>query len=203
MREVHDKVYALSTCRNKVVVGMANSKVVVYDTRSSKDLEYEEETGLGKYQIRCIQTMPSGIGFAAGSTEGRIAIEYFPDTKPEEASNFSYKWHRITKEDEDGSKTSFIYPVNDISFHPKFQTFASWGSDGLITTWDPDARKRLWKRQFDWGINSVSFNRDGSRLAVGICYNYDNEVEEPTTIPSPCICIIKINESHVKNKSKK
>mmetsp|Transcript_7058 Transcript_7058/g.8000 ORF Transcript_7058/g.8000 Transcript_7058/m.8000 type:complete len:222 (+) Transcript_7058:1-666(+) len=91
VREVHDKVYALSTCRNKVIVGMANNKVVVYDTRSSRDLEYEGDTSLGVYQIRCIQSMPSGVGYAAGSTEGRIAIEYFPDTKPQDASNFSYK----------------------------------------------------------------------------------------------------------------
>lgn len=124
VRELSDKVYAMSVCRNKVVLGMANNKVVVYDTRSSKDLEYEEETGLGKHQIRCIQAMPDSEGFASGSIEGRIAIEYFPDTKPEEASNFSYKCHRINKEDGE-MKYSYVYPVNDISFHPDFKTFAS------------------------------------------------------------------------------
>lgn len=201
-RELSDKVYAMSVCRNKVVLGMANNKVVVYDTRSSKDLEYEEETGLGKYQIRWIEAMPSGIGYATGSVEGRIAIEYFPDTIPEGASNFSYKCHRVSKEVE-GSKTSYIYPVNDISFHPQYQTFASWGSDGMITTWDPDARKRLWKRQFDCGITSICFNKDGSKLAVGMSYNYDNDVNPPETIPDPSVCIHKITDSHIKPKSKK
>ena len=57
VRELSDKVYAMSVCRNRVVLGMANNKVVVYDTRASKDLEYEEETGLGKHQIRCVSTM--------------------------------------------------------------------------------------------------------------------------------------------------
>ena len=91
IRELSDKVYAMSVCRNKVVLGMANNKIVVYDTRSSKDLEYEDDTGLGKHQIRCIQGMPESEGYAAGSIEGRIAIEYFPDTIPEGCSNFSYK----------------------------------------------------------------------------------------------------------------
>ena len=103
---------------------MANNKVVVYDTRSSKDLESEDETNLGKYQIRCLQCMPDSEGFAAGSIEGRIAIEYFKDMVPEDAENFGFKCHRISKEEND-TKYSYIYPVNDISFHPGFKTFVS------------------------------------------------------------------------------
>lgn len=69
--------------------------------------------------------MPDSEGYATGSIEGRIAIEYFPDTIPEGASNFSYKCHRVSKEESDGTKYSYIYPVNDISFHPGYKTFAS------------------------------------------------------------------------------
>ena len=201
-KELNDKVYAMSVCRNKVAVAMANNKIAVFDTRSSKDLEFEDDTGLGKHQIRWVQCMPEGEGYAAGSIEGRIAIEYFPDTTPPDTSNFSYKWHRVSKEDE-GTKYSYIYPVNDISFHPVYKTFASWGSDGLIATWDPVVRKRIWKKNFDCGITSISFNKDGSKLAAGLSYNYDNDINELTTIPEPAICILKVADSFVKAKAKK
>lgn len=91
IRELSDKVYAMSVCRNKVTLGMANNKIVVYDTRSSNDLLYEEDTGLGKFQPRCLESMPDGEGFATGSVEGRIAIEYFKDSTTDETSNFSFK----------------------------------------------------------------------------------------------------------------
>jgi len=202
VRELSDKVYSLTTCRNKVICAMANNNVVVYDTRSSRGLEYEDETSLGKYQIRTVQGMPDGEGYAWGSVEGRIAIEYFPDTVPEGCSNFSYKCHRVSKE-EDGSKYSYIYPVNDISFHPRYKTFASCGSDGMLNTWDPNARKRIWKKQFDCGITCVSFNKDGSKLAVGISYNHDNDVDAMQDIPKPDICILGVNDTIAKPKAKK
>lgn len=199
VRELSDKVYAMSVCRNKVVIGMANNKVVIYDTRKSVDLESEEETGLGKYQIRCVRAMPNGAGYAWGSVEGRIAIEYFPDNS-DSNTNFSYKCHRVSKV-QNGENISYIYPVNDIAFHPKYNTFASWGSDGLVKTWDPIARKKIWKKQFECGLTSLSFNHDGSKLACGISYNYDND-DYQEMIPEPSICILKMADSNIKMKAK-
>ena len=105
--------------------------------------------------------MQAGNGYAAGSVEGRIAIEYFPDSIQDNENNFSYKCHRITKETT-GEKISYIYPVNDISFHPHYHTFASCGSDGMIKTWDPKARRKLWKKQFDCGLTAISFSNGKS-----------------------------------------
>ena len=37
----------------------------------------------------------------------------------------------------------YIYPVNAISFHRDFNTFATGGSDGLVNIWDGANKKRL------------------------------------------------------------
>ena len=36
-----------------------------------------------------------------------------------------------------------IYPVNAISFHGDYNTFATGGSDGLVNIWDGQNKKRL------------------------------------------------------------
>ncbi len=36
-----------------------------------------------------------------------------------------------------------IYPVNAVSFHCDYNTFATGGSDGLVNIWDGHNKKRL------------------------------------------------------------
>ena len=43
----------------------------------------------------------------------------------------------------DPSGTDVIYPVNAIAFHPKYGTFATGGSDGIVNIWDGNNKKRL------------------------------------------------------------
>ena len=181
VHELSDKVYGLSVTRNKVVIAMANNRVVIYDTRGSKEIITEDDTGVGKYQIRCCRAMPSGDGYALGSVEGRIAIEYFAEKIGGDIGNFTYKCHRLTKE-QNGEKFSYIYPVNDISFHSGYGTYASCGSDGMVKIWDPYSRKKLWKKEFENGLSTICFNKDGSKLACGLSYNYDTE-EIPMQVP--------------------
>ena len=53
------------------------------------------------------------IGYATGSVEGRIAVEYFdPDPKVQE-KKYAFKCHRQTIDDVD-----HVWPVNALAFHP-------------------------------------------------------------------------------------
>ena len=59
-----------------------------------------------------------------------------------------------------------------------YNTFASAGSDGTISIWDHKLKKRL--RQYPkyaTAIPSISFNCDGTKLAVGVSYNWDDGEE--------------------------
>jgi len=56
------------------------------------------------------------------------------------SSNFTFKCHR--KDEPAPSKSSTVYAVNDISFHP-YGTFSTAGSDGTINFWDKESKTRL------------------------------------------------------------
>ena len=52
-------------------------------------------------------------GYATGSVEGRIAVEYF-DTNPQvQEKKYAFKCHRQTIDDVD-----HVWPVNALAFHP-------------------------------------------------------------------------------------
>jgi WD40 repeat protein len=56
----------------------------------------------------------------------------------------------------------------------RHNTFASAGSDGTVSIWDHKVKKRL--RQYPKyasSIPSIAFNCDGTRLAVGVSYTWD------------------------------
>ena len=71
------------------------------------------------------------LGFALGSVEGRVAIQYVNAQNPKD--NFTFKCHRSN-----GVTNGFqdIYAVNDIAFHPAHGTLATVGSDGRFSFWD-------------------------------------------------------------------
>ena len=82
--------------------------------------------------------MPSGEGYALGSIEGRVAVEYTDPSEESQSRRFAFKCHRSIVDGVD-----VAYPVNAIAFHPVHGTFATGGADGLVHVWDPLKRKRV------------------------------------------------------------
>ena len=118
-------------------------------------------------------------------------MDYFDVQGP--ASKFAFRCHR------EGDK---IYPVNTISFHPVFGTFATGGCDGTVSVWDARNKKKI--SQFRPGSTSVadlSFNCDGTKLAVACSYTYEAGPMENT--PPDSLLIRTIREEEVKPKPKK
>ena len=117
------KVFCMDAFGSSIIVGTSGRHINVYDLRNL-DAPRETRKSSLKYQTRCLKVFPDHEGFATGSIEGRVAIEYFPGA---EKHKFSFKCHRI--EDR-------IYPVNCIAMHPVYGTFASGGCDGIVNVWD-------------------------------------------------------------------
>src|ERR1700743_3072765 len=54
-------------------------------------------------------------------------------------------------------------------------TFASGGSDGIVSIWDYKLKKRLRQyAKFHAAVTSVSFNSNGTKMAVGVGYLHEN-----------------------------
>lgn len=150
------KVYTMSLCGEKLVVGTSGRKVLVWDLRKMGYASQRRESSL-KYQTRCIRCFPNKQGYALSSIEGRVAVEYL-DTNPEvQKKKYAFKCHRIKE-----NGVEHIYPVNAISFHQGYNTFATGGSDGYVNIWDGFNKKRLCQfHKYSNSIASLSFSHDG------------------------------------------
>ena len=63
------------------------------------------------------------------SIEGRVAVEYLDPSPEVQKRKYAFKCHR----NKDGD-VEHIFPVNAISFHKEYNTFATGGSDGKSRT---------------------------------------------------------------------
>lgn len=94
-----DKVFALATAELSsapiVVVATAGRAVLILDARNMAEPLQRRESSL-KTQTRCVACHIDGGGYALGSVEGRVAMEYI-DASPEvQARKYAFKCHRST-----------------------------------------------------------------------------------------------------------
>lgn len=190
------KVFALDVGIDKVLVGGADRCIHIYDVRQFGAPLEKRESSL-KHQIRAVKISIDQQSFASSSVEGRVAIEYI---NPEDnlRSKYAFKCHRA--KDANGSEA--VHPVNALAYHPVHGTFATGGSDGGVCVWDGYAKKRLWRlNPFDTSISSLCFSSDGSQLAIGVSYTYDNGEKIPPPVTE--LAIRQITDSEVRPKGGK
>ncbi|GAB0094848.1 BUB3 [Sergentomyia squamirostris] len=192
--QTNGKVYALAVVDEKIAVATADRKVLIWDLRNMGQFQMKRESSL-KYQTRAIKIFPSKEGYVMSSIEGRVAVEYF-DSDPEvQKKKFAFKCHR-SKE----NNVELIFPVNALSFHNIYQTFATGGSDGLVNIWDGFNKKRLCQfHHYDTSIASLAFSHDGSTLAIACSY-LDELEKTPEPLPEPTIYVRYVNEQETKPK---
>ena len=174
--ELPAKAFTMDVSGRHVVVGCAKRKVAIFDVRKL-DQAVQVSSSTLKHQTRVLRCMPDAAGYALGTVEGRIAIEYI-DMEEHNRRTYSFKCHRI-KDKVRG--TEDVYPVNAIAFHPVHGTFATGGCDGHVYTWDGHAKKRLAHfTRYPTSVAAMDFSADGSLLAVAASYTFEKgELDKP------------------------
>ncbi|PPQ70230.1 hypothetical protein CVT24_013088 [Panaeolus cyanescens] len=184
-----ERVYAIDHVNNTLVVAMASRLFHVYDIRKMDAPAQQRESSL-KYMTRSLSCMPDGQGYATGSVEGRIAVEYFDPSPAMQEKKYAFKCHRQTIDDVD-----HVWPVNALAFHPPFNTLASGGSDGVVSLWDHKIKKRL--RQYPklpGPVAALAFNGDGTKLAVGVSYIWDEGDEGMSAGVTPWVGVRNVGD---------
>jgi mRNA export factor len=176
--QMSERVFAMDARQQAIVVGTADKIVSVFQLQS-KVAEFKSSLS---YQTRCISIFHDNQGFAMGSIEGRIALEYYNEMNQKMANqrsgsvvktatkSFVFKCHR---------EGSDVFCVNSIDFCQK-NTFASAGSDGVMAVWDKDARNRLSLFEAHKGrcpITSVKFSPMGNLLFYALSYDWSKGAE--------------------------
>lgn len=167
--QLPERCYSFDVAYPLLVVGTADRHVQIFNL-TNPTTAYKTMMSPLKWQTRVVSCFPSSNGFAIGTVEGRVAIQYVEDK--DSSNNFSFKCHR--RDQSPTSKDqSLVYAVNDITFHPVHGTFSTCGSDGTVNFWDKDARTRL--KSFDPApgpIATTAFNRTGSIFAYAVSYDW-------------------------------
>ncbi|KAG7553615.1 hypothetical protein FFLO_02970 [Filobasidium floriforme] len=142
-----ERIYALDAVDKLMVFGTADRNVSIVDLNNPGVVKSSKESPL-KMQTRTITCFPAkspaGNGYAIGSVEGRVAIQYAEDK--DSGQNFSFRCHRgepVTVNQMNRTTETAVYSVNDISFNRLHGTFSTAGSDGSLSFWDKDLRTRL------------------------------------------------------------
>ncbi|XP_062122173.1 mitotic checkpoint protein BUB3 [Drosophila sulfurigaster albostrigata] len=188
------KVYSMSVIDEKIVVATSDRKVLIWDLRKTDSYIMKRESSL-KYQTRCIRLFPNKEGYVMSSIEGRVAVEYLDHDPEVQRRKFAFKCHRNREQN-----IEQIYPVNALSFHNIYHTFATGGSDRIVNIWDGLNKKRLCQfHEYDTSISSLNFSNDGSALAIGCSY-LDQFTELPASVPLPAIYIRYPTDQETKQK---
>lgn len=164
-----ERCFAADAADNIAIVALANMKVMGFTLQGGIRQVYIDDTKKLKFPPRCVAVLPSRDGFAVGTVEGRVGIQHFDATKA--ADNFTFKCHN----DNDN-----FYCVNSMSFHPRFGTFATCGSDAKFIFWDKNSRMRL--KAFNPApapLTCCRFNADGTLLAYSYGYDWHKGYAQP------------------------
>jgi cell cycle arrest protein BUB3 len=188
---------------NFLVVATANRKIQIYDVRklssaspssqaSSTGLVMERESSL-KFQIRSLEVFQNGTGYASGSIEGRVSIDFFDDAV-NEANKYAFKCHR-----EKTSTGETVYPVHALAVNPVFGSIATGGGDGGTSIWDYNAKKRIVALPtHDVSISALSFRSDGLALAIAASYAFEQGEKQHRP---DAILVQELNVESVKPKN--
>jgi mRNA export factor len=202
-----ERCYAMDVRGPYLVVGTADRKILTYNLGNNCALESMAESTL-KYQTRCISIFPDQTGYAVGSIEGRVAIEYFNEQpgpqgqpRPQTATKrgFAFKCHRETN---NAKGVTNVYSINAISFHP-YGTFSTAGSDGNFNFWDKDSRQRLKTfAKVDQPITCSTFSAAGDIFVYAASYDWSQGSDHAVLASSNNIYIHNVTEDEVKPRDK-
>ncbi|KAK4448074.1 mitotic checkpoint protein BUB3.2 [Podospora aff. communis PSN243] len=207
------KPHAMAASPSKVVVAMTARLVHIYDlptiaaalksgSTSSIQPWQQRESSL-KFLTRAVACMPNDAGYATSSIEGRVAVEWFEDTAESQARKYAFKCHRQAAPEEEGGG-DIVYPVNALTFHPVYGTFASGGGDGTVALWDAEAKRRMRQYQkFPDSVAALAFSKDGKYLAIGVCPGFETGMENYSGEGKTKIFLRELGETEAKGKGAK
>ncbi|KAK1531169.1 WD repeat domain-containing protein [Colletotrichum paranaense] len=205
------KPHALAASPSKVVVAMTARLVNIYDLTNipalfaepgTHDIKpWQQRESSLKFLTRAISCMPNDAGYATSSIEGRVAVEWFEDSAESQARKYAFKCHRAAAPDGEGD---IVYPVNAMTFHPVYGTFASGGGDGTVALWDAEAKRRMKQYQkFPDSVAALAFSKDGKYLAVGVCPGFETGMEDYSAEGKASVFIRELGETEAKGKGAK
>jgi mRNA export factor len=182
-----ERCYAMDLAYPLLVVATAERHILTFSLTNPTQPMKTIASPL-KFQTRSIACYPNATGFAVGSIEGRVGLQYLEEKPPN--MNFAYRCHR---------EENNAYSVNSIAFHPIYGTFSTAGSDGMFNFWDKESKQRL-KSSSHFGapISASAFNRNGSIYAYALSYDWSKGHEHHQQGSKNTIMLHAVQDADIK-----
>nr|XP_025700140.1 mitotic checkpoint protein BUB3.3 isoform X2 [Arachis hypogaea] len=166
LRSVAAEIDSMSVLGFSLTVGIEAS-VQVFDLRKFDAAVPSKEPFSGTH-LRCVSSIPYAEGFAAGSVDGRVALQ-ISDSSGSNDNGYIFRCHPKSKQGK-----HHLTPVNDIAFSPMITgAFVTGDNEGYVTIWDAKNRKRLIELlKYPNSVASLSYNHDGQLMAVASSHTY-------------------------------
>ncbi|KAI9501885.1 RNA export factor gle2 [Coemansia spiralis] len=191
-----ERAYAMDCNHPMLVVATAERKVLIFNL-SNPTVPFDTGESPLKWQTRTVSCFTSGDGYAIGSIEGRVGIQYVePKLKDK---SFSFKCHR----DPSKGVETLVYAINSITHHPIYGTFVTGSNDGSFVSWDKDSRHKLKTyAKLDAPVLSSAFNGDGKLFAYAIGYDWAQGYKGNLSTIKNTIKLHAVQEEDVKPKQR-
>ncbi|CAN8235963.1 unnamed protein product [Cochlearia groenlandica] len=163
---------------NNLVV-CVEASTVIYDLRNL-DQPFQSHASQVEVPIRCITSIPYSKGYAVGSVDGHVALD-FPNTSCSSEVKYTFRCHpKSVKGRLHGAS------VNAVEFSPCGSgTFVTGDNDGYVISWNSKSKRRLFELpRYSNSVASLAYNHSGELLAVASSHTYQeaNEKEIPPQV---------------------
>ena len=147
-----------------------------------------------RFETSSITCFGDGKGFAIGSIEGRCSIQNYDfgknDLGKDAQKDFCFKCHRYENVPTQG--VGIVYSVNHINFNKKYNTFATFGSDGTFITWNKDMKSKYHSsKRFSLPIQAADFSDNAQFMAYAVGYDW-NQGHESSLKTEPISLIVRV-----------
>jgi len=192
--KLNNKVYAMDTKEDMLVVGCAGREVSIFDLRKYNEPWQRRESSL-RTQTRAISVSQDASSFVMAAMDGRVAVEFVDPAEDIQAKKYAFKCHRENKGGE-----VVVHPVQAVAHHPRHHgTFVTGGADGCFSIWDGLQRKKLLQSErHPVAVSSICFNEHGTIMAMGTSRTGAFEQDDGT---GESIFIRQVDEVHVRPRS--
>ncbi|KAG7586407.1 WD40 repeat [Arabidopsis thaliana x Arabidopsis arenosa] len=162
---------------NNLVV-CVDASMHIYDLRNL-DEAFQSYSSQVEVPIRCITSVPYSRGYAVGSVDGQVAVD-FPDTSCSNEIKYSFRCHPKCR---NGRLDGVC--INAIEFSPCGSgTFVTGDNEGYVISWNAKSRRRLFELpRYSNSIASLAFNHTGELLAIASSHTYQEAKEKDEEAP--------------------
>ncbi|KAG2225976.1 hypothetical protein INT45_002442 [Circinella minor] len=191
--QLPERVYSMDAVGDLLVAATADRNIALVNLQNPTVI-FKQVISPLKWQTRVVSCFIDSKGYAIGSIEGRVGIQYIDPA--DEAKSFSFKCHRDEQKN--------IHAVNNISFHPTYGTFSTAGSDGTWSTWDKDSKQRLKSFANKGGpISTTAFNGNGTIFAYAVSYDWTKGYKFATPNQPQRVFLHATRDEDVKPKARR